>query len=114
MLLLAGHGGEGRRWLDVVSVVGTYCLGILDWRYYLVFPMSCRPDGLEKVLSSHPLGWAFLRCSNPNVATVVAVTRWCLKMCYFWVRSLYLVGEDEDDGLDDVLEVRCDVILAEV
>jgi hypothetical protein len=29
-LLLAGHGGEGRMWLDVTSVVGTYCSGILD------------------------------------------------------------------------------------
>jgi hypothetical protein len=27
-LLLAGHGGKGRMWLDVMSVVGTYCSGI--------------------------------------------------------------------------------------
>jgi hypothetical protein len=27
-LLLAGHGGEGRMRLDVMSVVGTYCSGI--------------------------------------------------------------------------------------
>jgi hypothetical protein len=113
-LLLAGHGGEGRMRLDVASVVGTYCSGILDWRYFLVFPISCLPDVLEKDLSSHPSGWALLRCSKPNVAIVATVTRWCLKMCYFWVRSLYLVGDDEDDGLDGVLEVRCEVILAKV
>jgi hypothetical protein len=41
--------------LDVASVVGTYCSGILDWRYFLVFPISCLPDVLEKHLSSHPL-----------------------------------------------------------
>jgi hypothetical protein len=80
----------------------------------LVFPISYLPDGLEKVLSSHPSGWALLWCSKPNVATVAAVTRWCLKMCYFWVRSLYLVGDNEDDGLDCVLEVLCEVILAKV
>jgi hypothetical protein len=27
-LLLAGHAGEGRMRLDVMSVVGTYCSGI--------------------------------------------------------------------------------------
>jgi hypothetical protein len=113
-LLLAGHGGKGRMWLEVASVVGTYCSGILDWRYCLVFPISCLPDGLEKIFSSHPSGWALLWCSKPNVAIVAAVTRWCLKMCYFWVRSLYLVGDDEDDGLDGVLEVLCEVILAKV
>jgi hypothetical protein len=37
-----------------------------------------------------------------------------LKMCYFWVRYLYLVGDDEDDGLDGALEVWCEVILAKV
>jgi hypothetical protein len=31
-LFLAGHGGEGRMRLDVMSVVGTYCSGIWDWR----------------------------------------------------------------------------------
>lgn len=55
-LLPAGHGGEGRRRLDVASVVGTYCPRILDWRYCLVFPIFCLPDGLEKVLSFHPSG----------------------------------------------------------
>ena len=73
--LPAGHGGEGRRRLDVASMVGTYCSGILDWRYCLVFPISCLPDGLEKFLSSHPAGWALLWCSKPNVAKVAAVTR---------------------------------------
>jgi hypothetical protein len=111
-LLLAGHGGKGRMRLDVMSVVGTYCSGILDWRYCLVFPISCPPDVLEKDLSSHPSGWALLQCSKPIGAIVAAVTRWCLKMCYFWVRYLYLVGDDEDDGLDGALEVRCEVILA--
>jgi hypothetical protein len=82
-LLLAGHGGEGRMRLDVTSVVGTYCLGILDWRYCLVFPISCLPDVLEKDLSSHQSGWTLLRCSKPIVAIVAAVTRWCLKMSYF-------------------------------
>ena len=106
-LLPSGHGGEGRRRLDVASMVGTYCSGILDWRYCLVFPISCLPDGLEKFFSSHPVGWALLWCSKPNVAKVAAVTRWCLKMCCFWVQSLYLVGDDEDDGLDCDLEVRC-------
>jgi hypothetical protein len=48
------------------------------------------------------------------VAIVAAVTRWCLKMRYFWVRYLYLVGDDEDDGLDGALEVQCKVILAKV
>jgi hypothetical protein len=48
------------------------------------------------------------------VAIVAAVTRWCLKMGYFWVRSLYLVGDDKDDGLDGAVEVRCEVILAKV
>jgi hypothetical protein len=110
-LLLAGHGGEGRMRLDVTSVVGTYCSGILDWRYCLVFPISCLPDVLENDLSSHPSGWALLRCSKPIVAIVAAVTQWCLKMSYFWVRYLYLVGDDEDDGLDGALEVRCEVIL---
>jgi hypothetical protein len=37
-----------------------------------------------------------------------------LKMSYFRVRYLYLVGDDEDDGLDGALEVRCVVILAKV
>jgi hypothetical protein len=113
-LLLAGHGGEGRMRLDVTSVVGTYCLGILDWRYCLVFQISCLPDVLEKDLSSHPSGWALLRCSKPIVAIVAVVTRWCLKVSYFWVRYLYLVGDDEDDGLHGALEVRCEVILAKV
>jgi hypothetical protein len=70
-LLLAGHGGEGRMWLDVASMVGTYCSRILDWRYCLVFTISCLPDGLEKILSSHHSGWALLRCSKPNVTIVV-------------------------------------------
>jgi hypothetical protein len=47
-LLLAGHGGSGRMRLDVTSVVETYCSGILDWRYCLVFPISCLSDVLEK------------------------------------------------------------------
>jgi hypothetical protein len=113
-LLLAGHGGQGRMWLDVASMVGTYYSGILDWRYCLVFPISCLPDGLEKILSSHPSGWALLRYSKPNVTIVAAVNRWCLKMGYFWVQSLYLVGNDKDDGLDGVVEVRFEVILAKV
>jgi hypothetical protein len=113
-LLLVGHGGEGRMRLDVTLVVGTYCSGILDWSYCLVFPIFCLPDFLEKDLSSHPSGCALLRCSKPNVAIVAAVTRWCLKMCYFWVWYLYLVGDDEDDGLDGASEVRCEVILAKV
>jgi hypothetical protein len=112
-LLLAGHGGEGRMRLDVTSVVTTYCSGILDWRYCFVFPISYLPDVLEKDLSSHPSGWALLRCSKPIVAIVAALT-WCLKMSYFWVRYLYLVGDDEDDGLDGALELRCEVILAKV
>ena len=86
--LPAGHGGEGRRRLDVASMVGTYCSGILDWRYCMVFPISCLPDGLEKILSSHSSGWALLRWSKPNVAKVAAVTRWCRKICCFWVRWL--------------------------
>jgi hypothetical protein len=113
-LLLAGHGGEGRMRLDVSLEVGTYCSGILDLRYCLVFSTSCLPDVLEKDLSSHHSGWALLRCSKPIVAIVAAVTRWCLKMSYFWVRYLYLVGDDEDDGLDGALEVRCEVILAKI
>jgi hypothetical protein len=72
-LLLAGHGGEGRMQLDVTSVLGTYCSGILDWRYCLVFPISCLPDVLEKDLSSHPSGCALLRCSKPIMAIVAAV-----------------------------------------
>jgi hypothetical protein len=80
----------------------------------LVFPISCPPDILEKDLSSHPLGWALLRCSKPNVAIVAAVTQWYMKMSYFWVRSLYLVGDNEDDGLDGVFEVRCEIIIAKV
>jgi hypothetical protein len=80
-LLLAGHGGEGRMRLDVMSVVGTYCSGIWDWRYYIIFPISCLPDVLEKDISSHPSGWALLRCSKPIVTIVAAVTRWCLKIC---------------------------------
>jgi hypothetical protein len=71
------------------------------------------PDVLERDLSCHPLGWALLWCSKTNVAIVV-VTRWCLKMCYFWIWSLYLVGDDEDVVLDGVLKVRCEVILAKV
>jgi hypothetical protein len=55
-LLLAGHGGEGRMRLDVTSVVGTYYLGIWDWGYCLIFPVSCLPDVLKKDLSSHPSG----------------------------------------------------------
>jgi hypothetical protein len=80
----------------------------------LVFPISCLPDILEKDLSSHPSGWALLQCSKPIVAIVAAVTRWCLKMCYFWIRYLYLVDDDEDDGLDGALEVWCEVIFAKV
>jgi hypothetical protein len=49
-----------------------------------------------------------------NVAIVAAVTQWCLKMCYFWVQSLYLVSDDEDDGFDDVLEIRYEIILVKV
>jgi hypothetical protein len=113
-LLLASHGGEGRMRLDVTLVVGTYSSGILDWRYCLVFPISCLPDVLEKDLSSHPSGRALLRCSKPIVVIVAAVIRWCLKMSYFWIRYLYLVGDDEDDGLDGALEVQCEIILAKV
>jgi hypothetical protein len=57
-LLLVGHGGEGRMRLDVTSMVETYCSGIWDWRYCVVFTISCLPDVLEKDLSSHPSGWA--------------------------------------------------------
>jgi hypothetical protein len=103
----AGHGGEGRRWLDVASMVGTYCSGSVDWRFCLVSTSSRLPDGLEKITSSHPSGWALLRCSKPNVAKVAAVTRWCLKTGGFRIRSLYLGGDDEDDGLDCDLGVRC-------
>jgi hypothetical protein len=113
-LLLAGHGGEERMRLDVTSMVGTYCSGILDWRYCLVFSISCLSDVLKNDLSSHPSGWALLLCSKPIVAIVAAVIRWCLKMSYFWVWYLNLVGDDEDDGLDGALEVRCEVILAKV
>jgi hypothetical protein len=113
-LLLAGHSGEGRMWLDVTSMVGTHCSGIWDWRYCVVFPISCLPDVLEKDLSSHLSGWALLRCSKPIVAIMAAVTRWCLKMCCFWIRYLYLGGDDEDDGFDGVLDVRCEVILTKV
>jgi hypothetical protein len=60
--------------LDVTSVVGTYCSWIWDWRYCVVFPISCMPDVLEKDLSSHLSGWALLRCSNPIVAIMAAVT----------------------------------------
>jgi hypothetical protein len=35
-------------------------------------------------------------------------------MSYFWIRYLYLVVDDEDDGLDGALEVRCEIILAKV
>jgi hypothetical protein len=111
-LLLARHGGEGRMRLDVTSVVGTYCSGILDWMYCLVFHISCLPDVLENDLSSHPSGWALLQCSKPIVVILAAVIRWCLKMSYFWIRYLYLVGDDEDNGLDGSLEVRCEIILA--
>jgi hypothetical protein len=45
------------------------------------------------------------------VATAAAVIRWCWKMHCFWIQSLYLVGDDEDDGLDCVLEVQCEVLL---
>jgi hypothetical protein len=48
------------------------------------------------------------------VAIVAAVIRWCLKMSYFWIRYLYLVGDDEDDGLDRALKVRYEIILAKV
>jgi len=72
-LLLASHGGEGRMRLDVTLVVGTYCSGILDWRYCLVFLISCLPDVLEKDLSSYPSGWTPLWCSKPIVAIVAAV-----------------------------------------
>jgi hypothetical protein len=113
-LLLASHSGEGRLRLDVTSVVGTYCSGIWDWRYYLIFPISCLSDVLEKDLSSHPSGWTLLRCSKPIVAIVPTVTRWCLKMGCFWVWYLYLGGDDEDDGLGGALDVRCEVILAKV
>jgi hypothetical protein len=113
-LLLAGHGGEGRMRLDVMSVVGTYCSGIWDWRHCIVFPISCLPDVLEMDISSHPSGWALLRCSKPIVAIVAAVIRWCLKMCCFWVWYLLLGGDDEDDGLDGALKVWCEVILAKV
>jgi hypothetical protein len=34
------------------------------------------------------------------VTTVAAVIRWCWKMCHLWIRSLYLFGDDEDDGVD--------------
>jgi hypothetical protein len=113
-LLLAGHGGEGRMRLDVTSMVGTFCSGIWDWRHCIVFPISCLPDVLELDISSHPSGWALLRCSKPIAAIVAAVIRWCLKMCCFWVWYLLLGGDDEDDGLDGALEVWCEVILAKV
>jgi hypothetical protein len=54
----AGHGGEGRRWLGVASMVGTYCSGTVDWRFCLISTISRLPDGLEKIISSHPSGWA--------------------------------------------------------
>jgi hypothetical protein len=113
-LLLVGHGGEGRMRLDVMSVVGTYCSGIWDWRHCIVFPISCLSDVLEMDISSHPPGWALLRCSKSIVAIVAVVIRWCLKMCCFWVWYLFLGGDDKDDGLDGALEVWCEVILAKV
>jgi hypothetical protein len=48
------------------------------------------------------------------VAAVAAVIRWCWKMRCLWLRSLYLFGDDENDGLDCGLEVWCEVILAKV
>jgi hypothetical protein len=118
--LSAGLGGEGRRRLNasMPKPVIWWCsaggLGLLledlRLRYCLLFPISCLPDGLEKILSSHPRGWALLWCSKPSVATAAAVIRWCWKMCCFWIRSLHLVGVDEDDGLDCALKVRCEVL----
>jgi hypothetical protein len=32
----------------------------------------------------------------------------------FWVRYVYLGGDDEDGGLDSALDARCEVILAKV
>jgi hypothetical protein len=65
-LLLAGHGGEGRMRLDVTSVVGTYCSGIWDWRYCLVFPISCLPDVLEKdLIALTPQGGHSCGVQNP-------------------------------------------------
>jgi hypothetical protein len=58
----------------------------------------------KRILALTPKGWALLRCSKPIVVIVAAVTRWCLKMSYFWVRYLYLVGDDEDAGLDDAFK----------
>jgi hypothetical protein len=113
-LLLAGHGGEGSMWLDVASVVGTYCSGIVDWRYYLDFPISCLPDGLEKVLSSHPSGWALFAVFKALCGDSGSGESMVSEDVLLLVRSLYLVGDDEDDGLDGVFEVRCEVILAKV
>jgi hypothetical protein len=105
-----GHGGEGRRRLGVASMVGTYCSGTVDWRFCLISSISRLPDGLEKIISSHPSGWALLRCSKPNVAKVAAVIRWCMKMGVFRIRALYLGGDDEDDRLECDLGVRCVVL----
>ena len=41
-------------------------LGDLRLEVLLFFPIPCMPDGLEKVLSSHPSGWALLRCLKPS------------------------------------------------
>jgi hypothetical protein len=40
------------------------------------------------------------------------VIRWYWKMCCFWIRSTNLVGHDEDDGFDCILEVWCEILLA--
>jgi hypothetical protein len=89
-------------------------LGDLRLEVLLALTISCLPDGLKNIISSHPLGWALLQCSNPSVATAAVVIRWCLKMRCLWIQYLYLFGDDEDDGLDCSLEVWCEVILAKV
>jgi hypothetical protein len=82
-LLPTGLGGKGRRCLDVfmpkparwwrvMLVVWVYYSGMFVWRYYMLFPISYLPNGLEKILSSHPPGWALLWCSKPSVATTTA------------------------------------------
>jgi hypothetical protein len=49
----------------------------------LALPHLLPPDGMEKIITSHPPGWALLRCSKPSVATAAALIRWCWKMRCF-------------------------------
>ena len=108
----ACSGVVARTWIfgSVLLVVCSCCFGILGWRSSFFFPVAWLAGGLENVFSSHLPRWAFLRCLKPSVA-MMAMRRRCVQLELVLPWFLSLAGDNDDLGLDCVLENRCEVLL---